>query len=59
MRRGGPSLVAIIYVGIGIAIAASHHYFQHVNGIRGVVSAILAVALWPLVLFGVDLHIRK
>jgi hypothetical protein len=58
MRRGGPSLVAIIYVGIGIAIAASHHYFQHVNGIRGVVSAVLAVALWPLVLLGVNLHIR-
>jgi hypothetical protein len=58
MRRG-PSLVAVIYVGIGIAIAASHHYFQHVNGIRGVISAILAVALWPLVLFGVNLHIRK
>ena len=58
MRRGGPSLIAIIYVGIGIAIAASHHYFQHVNGIRGVVSAVLAVALWPLVLLGVNLHIR-
>lgn len=58
MRRG-PSLVAVIYVGIGIAIAASHHYFQHVNGVRGVISAILAVALWPLVLFGVNLHIRK
>ena len=59
MRRGGPSLVAIIYIGVGVAIAASHHYFQHVNGIRGVVSAILAVVLWPLVLLGINLHIRK
>jgi hypothetical protein len=59
VRRGGPSLVAIIYIGVGVAIAASHHYFQHVNGIRGVVSAILAVVLWPLVLLGINLHIRK
>jgi hypothetical protein len=59
MRRGGPSLIAIIYVGVGVAIAASHHYFSHVNGWRGVLSAIFAVFLWPLVLLGINLHIKK
>lgn len=60
MRRGrGVSLLTVVYVGIGVAIAASHHYFQHVNGWRGVLSAILAIFLWPLVLLGIDLHIRK
>jgi succinate-acetate transporter protein len=60
MRRGrGISLLALVYVGIGVAVAASHHYFQHVNGWRGVLSAIFAIFLWPLVLLGIDLHIRK
>jgi hypothetical protein len=60
MRRGpGISLLSLIYVGVGVAIAASHHYFSHVNGWRGVLSAIFAIFLWPLILFGIDLHIKK
>jgi hypothetical protein len=60
MRRGsGISLLALIYVGVGVAIAASHNYFENVNGWRGVLSAIFAIFLWPLVLLGINLHIRK
>ena len=59
MRGRGPGLLALIYVGVGVAIAATHDYFQHVNGWRGVLSAILAIFLWPLILLGIDLHIRK
>ena len=58
MRRG-PSLLALVYVGVGVAIAATHDYFENVSGWRGVLSAILAIFLWPLVLLGIDLHIRK
>jgi hypothetical protein len=59
MRGRGPGLLGIIYLGVGVAIAASHHYFTHVHGWRGVLSAILAIFLWPLVLLGIDLHIKK
>jgi hypothetical protein len=60
MRRGrGVSLLSLVYVGVGVAIAASHDYFQHVHGWRGVLSAIFAIFLWPLVLLGINLHIRK
>ena len=59
MRRGGPGLLGLIYVGVGVAIAATHHYFQHLNGWRGVISAIFAIFLWPLVLLGINLHIKK
>jgi hypothetical protein len=60
MRRGrGISLLALIYVGVGVAIAASHDYFDNVNGWRGVLSAIFAIFLWPLVLLGINLHIKK
>ena len=60
MRRGrGISLLALVYVGVGVAIAASHNYFDNVHGWRGVLSAIFAVFLWPLVLLDIDLHVRK
>jgi hypothetical protein len=60
MRRGPRiSLLGLIYVGVGVAIAASHDYFQNVNGWRGVVSAIFVIFLWPLILLGINLHIKK
>jgi hypothetical protein len=58
MRRG-PSLIALLWAGVGIAVAATHDYFDNVNGWRGVLSAIFAILLWPLVLLGIDLHIKK
>ena len=60
MRRGGGiSFVGLVYVGVGVAIAATHHYFQHIHGWRGVLSAIFAIFLWPLVLLGINLHIKR
>jgi hypothetical protein len=43
-------LLVLIYFGIGVAVAAERHYFQHVRGVHGVVAAILAILLWPLLL---------
>ncbi|MGZ8706448.1 MAG: hypothetical protein ACXW0R_03595 [Gaiellaceae bacterium] len=60
MRRGrGISLLALVYVGVGVAVAANHNYFDNVHGWRGVVSGIFAVFLWPLILLGIDLHVKK
>ena len=58
-RRGGVSLLLLVYVGVGVAIAASHNYFDNISGWRGVLSAIFAIFLWPLILLGINLHIRK
>jgi len=49
----------VVYVGVGIAVAASHDYFRNVNTVREVLAAVLAVVLWPLVLLGIDLHLKK
>jgi hypothetical protein len=49
-RRGFPSLLGLIYFGIGVAVAAERHYFQHVHCAHGVVAAILAILLWRLLL---------
>ena len=48
-----------MWVGVGVAIAATHDYFDNVSGWRGVLSAIFAIFLWPLVLLGIDLHVKK
>ena len=54
-----PRFISIVYIVIGVAVAASNDYFERLNTLRRVVSALLAVALWPLVLLGIDLHIKK
>ena len=51
-------LLILIWVIVGVAVAASHHYFAHINGWRSFVSAVLAVALWPLLLLGINLHVH-
>jgi hypothetical protein len=52
-------LLGVIYVVAGAIVANSHHYFEHVNTLRQFFSAVLAVLLWPLILLGINLHIKK
>ncbi len=55
MRSG---IGTVIWLIVGLIVAASHHYFAHANALRPVLSAALAVLLWPLVLLGINLHIK-
>ena len=52
-----PKLLGIIYVAVGIFLAASRDYLENLDTIKRVLSAILAILLWPLLLLGIDLHI--
>jgi hypothetical protein len=54
-----PSFVGLVYIVVGVAVAAQKHYFKHLDTIRLIASAILAVVLWPLLFLGIDLHIHK
>jgi hypothetical protein len=54
----GGRIVILIYLAIGVLIAVTKNYFD-IDNIRDIVSAALAIVLWPLVLFGVNLHIGK
>ena len=58
MYRRGPSILTILYIAIGVYVAADHRYFKHVDDIEAIISAALAIFLWPLVLLDVNLHIR-
>jgi hypothetical protein len=52
------NVLIIVYLVVGLVVANSHHYFTHLTSLTAVLSAVLAVLLWPLVLFGVSLHIK-
>jgi hypothetical protein len=54
-----PSFVGLVYLVVGVAVAAQKHYFKHPDTIRLIASAVLAVVLWPLLFLGIDLHIHK
>jgi hypothetical protein len=53
------SFLGLLWIVVGVAVAAQKHYFKHLDTLRLVISAILAVVLWPLLLLGIDLHIKK
>jgi hypothetical protein len=53
----GPGLGTIVYVVIGAFVAAANHYFAHVGTLGRIASAVFAILLWPLILFGVDIRI--
>jgi hypothetical protein len=52
------NILIVVYLVIGVVVANSHHYFTHLNSLTSILSAILAMLLWPLILFGVSLHIK-
>ncbi len=56
--RASVNVVAIVYLVIGVAAAAMHHYYAHVHTLRAVGSAVLATVLWPLLFLGINLHIH-
>lgn len=52
------SLVGIVYIIVGVVVASGHAFFAVLNGLMPILSAVLAVLLWPLILLGVDLHLH-
>jgi hypothetical protein len=58
MRSGLSSVMSIVYLVVGVVVASGHAYLAHLNALVPILSAILAVLLWPLVLVGVNLHLK-
>jgi hypothetical protein len=50
------SLFSLVYLAVGLVVALTQGY-NSVAGISEILSLVVAVVLWPLVLFGVDLHL--
>jgi hypothetical protein len=51
-------LFIAIYLVVGLIVAHSHNYFAHIGKAQRIASAALAILLWPLVLLGINLHIK-
>ncbi len=54
MRIG---VVGLLYLVIGVVVASNERYLRDLDTVRSVVSAVLAIVLWPLVLLGFDIRI--
>lgn len=52
------SLGSIVWLIVGILLASSHNYLRNLNTMKPIVSALLAIALWPLLLLGINLHVH-
>jgi hypothetical protein len=55
-RRG--KILLAVYLGAGLIVAATHDYLDDLGDIKSILSAILAVVLWPLVLVGLKVVIK-
>ncbi|MGZ5290433.1 MAG: hypothetical protein ACXWZU_09265 [Actinomycetota bacterium] len=58
MRRKLGGVLFVVYIIIGVLVAADHKYFENLDALKPIASAVLAVLLWPLVLFGISLHLK-
>jgi uncharacterized membrane protein YkvI len=54
-----PSWLGIVWLIVGVAVAAINDYFDNLNTVGRVISAVLAVVLWPIVLLGFDIVVRR
>jgi hypothetical protein len=54
MRGGG--LILLLYVIAGVVVAAVKGYFGGLGNINEILELIVAILVWPVLLFGVDIN---
>ena len=54
----GSGIAGAIYLVLGVLVAVANDYFDHLTTFGRLLSALLAVVLWPLLLLGLDIRIR-
>jgi hypothetical protein len=50
--------IPMVYLLIGLLVAYQHTYLTNLTSLGRILSAVLAVVLWPLVLLGIHFTIR-
>jgi hypothetical protein len=55
MRRGG--LIIALYLIVGIIVAIAQGYFENLGNVNNILELLVAILLWPLILFGVEINI--
>ena len=56
MRLG---LLPVLWIVVGVVVAAIYNYFDSLSTVGKILTAIAAVLLWPLLLFGFDITIHR
>jgi len=59
MKKLISGLLLLVYIIVGVVVAQSNDYFAGLGSLESILSAILAVLLWPLVLLDVNLQIGE
>jgi hypothetical protein len=54
-----PSWIGIAWIVVGVAVAAINDYFDDLETAGRILSAVVAVLLWPIVLIGFDIRISR
>ncbi len=57
MLRRPVSLGFVIWIVVGLVVAANRHFLDHLDSLSGILSAVLAVLAWPLALLKVHFGI--
>jgi hypothetical protein len=52
------SISSLIWLIVGVLLASAHHYLNNVSTLKPIISALLAILLWPLLLLGINLHVK-
>ena len=50
-------LITIVYLIIGVVVASERGYLADLDRLKRLISAVLAILLWPLLLLGMDVRI--
>jgi hypothetical protein len=57
LRGRKVSLGVVVWIVVGLVVAADHHFIDHLDTLSRVLSAVLAVAAWPLVVLHIHVAI--
>ena len=58
MSRRSSTVLFVIYIIIGVVVAAGRDYFENLDALKPIASAVLVLLLWPLVLLGISLYLK-
>lgn len=59
LAYGRPSLLLVVWIVVGVVVAAIYDYFDSLGTAGRVLTVIVAVLLWPLLLLGFDVRISR
>ena len=51
--------IPVLWVIVGVVVAAVYDYFDSLGTVGRVLSVIVAVLFWPILLFGFDVTIQR